>query len=129
MTVCDIKLWIYGHIDKENSKATAINSGDKNWTEKKITLPAVCWDRNRFLCCDPISGTDQIIFEIHQKNSDALPDSVYLYSYELKSKNFKPIKISGIPSSVPIDDTKTKLCRSFSESLYSFSAAEKKQGL
>ncbi|KAI3934964.1 hypothetical protein MKW92_048502 [Papaver armeniacum] len=129
MTVCDIKLWIYGHIDKESSKATAINSGDKNWTENKITLPAVCWDRNRFLCCDPISWTDQIIFEIHQKNSDALPDSVYLYSYELKSNNFKPIKISGIPSSVPIDDTKTKLCRSFSESLYSFSAAEKKQGI
>ncbi|XP_026383303.1 putative F-box protein At5g42430 [Papaver somniferum] len=34
MTVSDIKLWIYGHIDKESSKATAINSGDKNWTEK-----------------------------------------------------------------------------------------------
>ncbi|KAI3843902.1 hypothetical protein MKX03_001752, partial [Papaver bracteatum] len=62
-------------------------------------------------------------------NSDALPDSVYLYSYELKSKNSKTIKINGIPSSVPIGDTKTKLCRSFSESLYSFSAAEKKQRL
>ncbi|KAI3975579.1 hypothetical protein MKX01_017194 [Papaver californicum] len=127
MSDCDIKLWIYGNIDKESSKAITIDTGDKNWTENTITLPVVCWDRNRFLYFDTVSGTDQIIFEIHQKNSDALPDSLYFYSYELKSKNFKEIKISGIPSSVPVRDTKAKLCRSFSESLYSFSAAEKKQ--
>ncbi|KAI3932043.1 hypothetical protein MKW92_048336, partial [Papaver armeniacum] len=79
-------LWIYEDSDKESTyKVTTMDSTDRSWSKNTITLPV-----------------HQIIMETHIRNSDRSSKAVAIYSYDLKKKLFKEMKISGIPSSVPV---------------------------
>ncbi|KAI3944637.1 hypothetical protein MKW98_021095 [Papaver atlanticum] len=105
------------------SKATIIDTGEKRWSEKSITLP-VCLDWKDFFF-HTAGGTDQLILEIHDcDNEQIFAES--LYSNDWKNNTLKEIVINGIRNSVH-EDRAINLFTAFSENLVSLSPAEKRR--
>ncbi|KAI3872147.1 hypothetical protein MKW98_011639 [Papaver atlanticum] len=108
-----VKLWVHGI----NNNGT----GDESWNEQIITLPG-CLYKSVFPAVfffHSITGTDQLIIEIHQTESSGNKKCTSLFSYSWQDKTFKKMKISRIPSSATVRT-------SFIESLVSFPQAEMK---
>ncbi|KAI3904341.1 hypothetical protein MKW92_041186, partial [Papaver armeniacum] len=115
-------LWIYEDSDKESTyKATTMDYTDSSWSKNTITLP-VRWVEGQDFYFHTPSGTDEIILETHLRMSGNRYKAVAIYSYDLKKEFFKEMKISGIPSSVPVHFD-TRLCTPFYESLVPLSEA------
>lgn len=121
MSAYIVKLWVYsgdteyGDNKGKRTKTAIPGNLEGNWTEDTITLPS-SWDYNLHWGFYTGAGMHQILIKSVQRLNGGI-NSATLYSYDLKTKTFTEIEVSGIPSSIP-DGRCIKSASTFVESLY-----------